>query len=402
MAVQQKTTPQKAILPINPDILVWARERSGLDIECVARKVGVKPNKIVAWESGGASPTPRQGRLLAKEYKRPFLEFFASSRPEIPETELVPDFRSYTEGPTETERRSLKEIQRWAEEQRLNALSLIEEMGEKPPLLPENLKCRIRDNVNVSARIAREEIGFPIQEQLNLSTSEQRRLPDILRSKIEDIGVLVLRRSELTKLRARGICLFAKPLPTIVFGNEAPSAQAFTMVHEFGHVLLESSAISGYSQSRSSNLTGSEEIESWCNRFAASFLIPSDALEGLVNKPPQPDKDFDAQKLSTLAKSFSISRHVMLIRLVHLGYVEQDFYWEKMRPIFLSEEERSKKGFGRPPYYGRRYVNRQGLFYTGLVLEAWSSGAITGHNAAEYMGIKNLAHLRDIREDFRV
>jgi hypothetical protein len=38
--------------------------------------------------------------------------------------------------------------------------------------------------------------------------------------------------------------------------------------------------------------------------------------------------------------------------------------------------------------------------YTGLVLEAWSSGIITNHNAAEFMGIKNIAHLEEIRSRF--
>ena len=32
--------------------------------------------------------------------------------------------------------------------------------------------------------------------------------------------------------------------------------------------------------------------------------------------------------------------------------------------------------------------------------EAWSSGRITNHNAAEYMGIKNFEHLYAIRDNF--
>ena len=91
----------------------------------------------------------------------------------------------------------------------------------------------------------------------------------------------------------------------------------------------------------------------------------------------------------------------MLIRLVHLGYVNEKYYWHVKKPQF-DDEERSYKSFGRPSYYGTRYKNAVGDLYTGLVMEAWASGYITNHNAAEYMEMKNLKHLYDIREHFGV
>ena len=69
------------------------------------------------------------------------------------------------------------------------------------------------------------------------------------------------------------------------------------------------------------------------------------------------------------------------------------------RPEFL-QQEREFKGGGRAKYYGTRYRSAHGDLYTGLVLEAWGEGQITNHNAAEFMGIKNLRHLNDIRDDF--
>ena len=70
-----------------------------------------------------------------------------------------------------------------------------------------------------------------------------------------------------------------------------------------------------------------------------------------------------------------------------------------MRPRFLQEES-EHKSFGRPKYYGKRYINRKGNYYTGLVMSAWSSGQISAHNAAEYMGIKHFKHIQQIREDY--
>ena len=90
----------------------------------------------------------------------------------------------------------------------------------------------------------------------------------------------------------------------------------------------------------------------------------------------------------------------MLVRLVSLGYVAPAYYWEVKRPQFLQEEAEYVAPPMRAAYYGSRYKNSLGNFYTGLVLEAWGTGAISGHNAAEFLGIKNIRHLSDIRERF--
>jgi len=89
----------------------------------------------------------------------------------------------------------------------------------------------------------------------------------------------------------------------------------------------------------------------------------------------------------------------MLIRLVHLGYVDEKYYWGVKKPLFDAQEA-VYKSFARPKYYASRYKSAVGDLYTGLVLEAWSSGLITNHSAAEYMGIKSFEHLYALRDNF--
>lgn len=385
-------------IPVNPDILIWARTRAGFGVDEAASKINVKPQKIKEWESGEAKPTPRQGRLLAKTYERPFLEFFATSIPDVPEVSLVPDFRFYADAPTQTEERALRAVQEWAEEQRINAISLIEDLGDQPPVLSSNLKFSLDSDPETASIIAREAMGFSIDEQLGIPKSRKHELPNLLRSAIERMGILVLKQSGLSKLRARGVCLYAEPLPVIVFGSEAPSAQAFTLVHELGHVLTTTSAISGGPSVAVNDTSAGRRVENWCNRFASSFLVPVDAIESVLPRPDRPAESFDTSRLSEMADVFGISRHAMMIRLVTLGYVVSDFYWKKMRHVFQAEEAEFSS-YGRSKYYGTRYTNSRGMFYTGLVLEAWGAGIISSHSAAEYMGIGNLQHLIDIRKD---
>lgn len=395
MAAEAKSSE----IPYNRRVLEWSRVRAGMTIEEVAKRVKVAEQKVLDWEAGTAKPTTRQGRILANYYDRHFLEFFSESIPDIREVELVPDFRAFKTKKKQgkKERRYLEGVQEWAEEQRLNALALIEEMGDQPPILSENFRFGIDNDVEIAAEISREAMGFRIEEQLSLKKSIRYKFPEIFRDKIEGMGIIALKQSGITKIGVRGICLFATPLPVIVYGNESPGAQAFTLAHEFAHILLGSSGISG--QPRLGGKSGNKAIEDWCNRFASAFLAPSDAIERVFEKPETPADKIDEVKLQDLADVFSMSRHAILIRLVNLGYVQSSFYWNTMRPIFL-EEEKEYKSFGRPAYYAKRFINAKGRYYTGLVMSAWSGGYITAHNAAEYMGVKSFQHLREIREEY--
>lgn len=386
-------------LPFNPAVFRWARERRGLSVEDVAHSFSAQIEKILEWESGAKSPTINQARKLAEKYDRPFLEFFASSVPNVPDVQLIPDFRFFPTPPSALETFALKEVQVWAEEQRLNAISLLQEVGEDAPEWPSNLQFDVSFDVEEAARRTREVLGFPIGDQLSLPSNKKIQLPLIIREKLENAGILVLKQTNITKLRTRGICMFAAPLPIIVFGSEAPSAQAFTLAHELGHILLGISGISGPPRFGKRVISPIKAVENWCNRFAASFLIPKDQLLASIPKPSTPYDSFSNINLEILSKQFAVSRHAMMIRLVNLEYVESSYYWRIKRPDFLREEE-NFKAFGRALYYGSRYVNSRGRFYTGLVLGAWENGYITSHNAAEYMGIKNLEHLRDIRDNF--
>jgi Zn-dependent peptidase ImmA (M78 family) len=387
-------------LPVNPRILVWARERAGRSREEAANHIGVGVDKLTEWEQidNGVTPTVKQARTLADYYGRSFLEFFLAEIPEISEPSHIPDFRLYRGADDPAHMRELLDIQGWAEAQRINALDLFGELGEAPPQFPGDLFATINSDTEEAAARARDRSGFPIEDQINLKPNDRAQLPNVIRGKIESLGVLTLRRSDLKNVDARGFCIAVFPLPVIVFGSESPAAQAFTLAHEFAHILLQTSAISGQM-----TLVGGEanarRIEEWCNRFAGAFLLPARSIHHFFPAPPAPLFEISDIRLDEIASRFGVSRHATLIRLVQLRYVRPSFYWEVKKPEF-DEQERKYKSFGRARFYGSRYKNALGQLYTSLVMEAWDADRITNHNAAEFMGIKNLAHLRDIREDY--
>ena len=385
-------------LPFNPSMFKWAREWRDRTPEEAAKRLNTKPENIYAWENGKGSPTVKQARQLADFYERSFLEFFLAQPPQLPESKLIPDFRLRKTVEQSASEREIKSVQMWAEAMRENALDLYDSLGEAPVELPAKLFATISDDPERAATLAREIVGPALHAQLNLPTSGALLFSKMIRTSLETVGILVLKDSQISKFGVRGICLFSTPMPVIVFGAESPVAQTFTMAHELAHVVLRQSAISGPT-SPGDGHSFQWKIEDWCDRFAAAYLMPSDAIMRLWAKPNAPVSALGDDILHRIATAFKVSRHSMLIRLVHLGYVESDYYWKVRRPQF-EEEERNFKTFGRSKYYGSRFRSTCGDLYTGLVLEAWSNGAITNHNAAEFMGTKSLKHLEDIRREF--
>jgi Zn-dependent peptidase ImmA (M78 family)/DNA-binding XRE family transcriptional regulator len=392
--------PARKEIPYNRRVMKWARERRRLRLEDAARKVNVAPERLAEWERDDASdaPTIRQARALADFYHRPFLEFFSPGIPVLKEPELAPDFRFHRIAPGDDEITGLFEIQKWAEEIRLNTLDLFELIGEPARPFPSDLYCEVHEDVDLAAARVRERMLFPTEMQTALRAREREAFPSMLRRKLESLGILVLKHSGLQKYRTRGVCLYDEVLPLIVFGSESAGATAFTLTHEFAHILLAQSAFSAYP--RFGKGSDKKKIEGWCNRFAAAFLMPREAIVEQMRDFPKRSASVSDATLRDLANLFAVSPHAALIRLVNLDFVDPSFYWRVKRPQFIKQEQEFK-GFGRAPYYGSRYRNRHGDLYTGLVLEAWGAGRITNHSAAEFMGIKKLDHLNDIRSNFQ-
>ena len=71
----------KHINGINPDILKWARERSGYTTEAIATALKKDVSIVNDWESGERALTYVQLEKLADKYKRPIAIFFFPEPP---------------------------------------------------------------------------------------------------------------------------------------------------------------------------------------------------------------------------------------------------------------------------------------------------------------------------------
>ena len=66
---------------VQPTLLIWAREKSGLQLDAAATKAGIEAATLREWERGEGQPSISQLRKLGEVYKRPIAVFFLAEPP---------------------------------------------------------------------------------------------------------------------------------------------------------------------------------------------------------------------------------------------------------------------------------------------------------------------------------
>jgi Zn-dependent peptidase ImmA (M78 family)/transcriptional regulator with XRE-family HTH domain len=403
MPDQAPTRSVRAV--IKPELLVWARTTSGLSRESAAKKIGVKPERLAAWEGDGQagfSPTVSQLRKAANVYKRPLAVFFLPQAPEKPATPH--DFRRLPDQDgSELSSDLLLEMRR-ARRRRAVALELLRDLDQ--PVTTLALRVTLRDDP--------ESVGARGWEWLGVSRPQQARWVgtyDALNGWIaafETRGFLIFQTTDIELDEMRGFSLSERRLPVIVLNaKDWPRARVFTLVHEFAHIMLDTGGVCDPEHVVRRARTADERVEVFCNHVAGAVLVPSHALltdprivAGGAGRREWPDNTIRA-----VADAFTVSREVILRRLLILGRTTDAFY-ERTRREYQAqyaaaaaqarERARAQEGGGHPPVY-RTAVRDNGRRYTRLILEAFAGERITAADLSDYLGVR-LKHLPRIAD----
>lgn len=378
---------------VKPSLLRWARETAGLAPERAAKKIGVKPERLAVWEEGRLRPTVAQLRKAANVYKRPLAIFFLPEPPAQPAP--LHDFRRLPANtPTRLSPELLLEMRR-ARRRRAVALELLVDLDRPVPELA--LRAGLDDDPEEVATRARRWLGVSLEAQGRWA-GEYEPLNAWL-AIFEAHGVLVFQTGDVPLEEMRGFSLNERRLPVIVLNaKDAPRGRAFTLMHEFTHVMLSQGGVCDPLRVRHHARTPDERIEVYCNRVAGAILVPRDALLGepLV-APVRGAREWADTTLQQLADQFAVSREVILRRLLILGRTTDAFY-ERKREAYLARyrtlaaQAREREGFA--PFF-RVAVRDNGREFTRLVLEALARERITPAAVSDYLGVR-LKHLDDI------
>jgi Zn-dependent peptidase ImmA (M78 family) len=364
---------------INPAMLVWARESAGLSIDEAAHKGGVSVEKLQACEEGAAHLTFAQLMKLAREYKRPVSLFYLSEPPKG--WSPIQDFR-LLQGVDAGFSPQLTYAIRLARERRELALELRNELGEV--VHPFTLTATVRRDVEALAQ--------EIRSYLDVTDTKQqrwkRRAFDAWRLAIEARDVLVFVVPRLPLAEMRGVAIAEKELPVIlVNGKDRSGGRTFTLLHEFCHLALGQSAVSGDGGERDS--APHPEIERFCNAVAGAVLMPRDwMLSETLVVDKGATKTWSDDELEALALRFGVSREAVLRRLLTLGRTTQAFY-ERRRSLFLKEyaELSETKSSGGPEHH-IQVLSQLGRAFTQLIFQGYHERALTLRDLSSHLNMQ--------------
>ena len=311
---------------VKPQLLRWARERAGLELNELAQRFP----RLREWEAETARPTLKQLEQFAQTTHAPLGYLFL---PEPPvERVPIPDFRTVASRRVERPSPDLldtvylcQQRQEWyrdfAQTQRQAPLSFV-------------------GSANLESDLA--ETAATIAHALHFEIEERGRIPtwtEALRRFIEQVdalGVLVMVNGvvgnnnyrRLDPNEFRGFAL-AEPMAPLVFinGADTKAPQMFTLAHELAHIWLGQSALSDVEPVS----TPTQAIEAWCNRVAAELLAPL-----VVFRREYRREEELRGALDRLARQFKVSTLVILRRIYDAGGLTR----EQLRSAYQAELER--------------------------------------------------------------
>lgn len=303
---------------IRPELLKWARERAGLDVDSLIHRFP----KLTAWEEGAVHPTLKQVEDFAKATHTPVGFLFLEEAPV--ETIPIPDFRTAANKRLQNPSPDLLDMiyvcQQRQEWYRDFARS------ERSTALPFVGTATLSDNVERTAATIRDRLGFEIQERRSLPT-----WTDALRhfiAQADDAGIMVMcggvvlnnSTRRLDPDEFRGFAL-SDPLAPLIFinGADTKAAQMFTLAHELAHVWLGQSAVSD----ADARTLPENRIERWCNEVAAELMVPLDMLKAEFRPVGL------SQEIDRLARFFKVSSLVILRRIHDAGFLSREQFWSE-------------------------------------------------------------------------
>lgn len=306
------------LVEVKPELLRWARERAGLDLDALALRFP----KIGAWEHGSARPTLKQVERFARATHTPVGYLFLQDPPieHVP----IPDFRTIRNEPAGRPSPELLDTIYICQQRQEWYRDFARSMGEELRLFVGS--ARLTDDVETTAARIRDALRFDVEERRQTPT-----WTDALRRFIgqaDELGILVMcsgvvlnnNHRHLVPGEFRGFAL-ADDLAPLVFinGADTKAAQMFTLAHELAHVWLGLSAVSDAEAS----WVPEHEVERWCNRVAAEILAPLAVLRDEYRKDAELLVEVDR-----LARRFKVSTLVVLRRIHDTGGLTREQLWE--------------------------------------------------------------------------
>lgn len=365
---------------LEPNVLRWARERARLEPGQLARKVQVKPERVLEWEKSGRISVAQADRL-AHHTHTPLGFLYL---PEPPEDRLpIPDFRTRRDDEVLRPSPDLLETvylmqrrQAWMRDE------LIEEGSD-----PLNFVGAYEDSQGPY------QVANALRDALHLErdwASRQSTWTDALshlREQADLAGVLVVftgvvgnnTHRKLDTDEFQGFALVDEYAP-LVFVNSADfqAAQMFTLAHELAHLLVGESGVTSFENHQ----TPEDATEEFCNRTAAEFLVPEEELHAFW-----PTTESAKNRFQAAARRFKVSTLVAARRALDLNLIDPETFYK-----FYIKSKTTTWRRARPDKSGGDYWRTQkwriGPRFAAAVARAAKEGRLLYREAYHLTGLR--------------
>ncbi len=365
---------------VNPDLLQWAIDRSGLSRDELRKPFG----KLDDWLSGEREPTFRQLQDFARRTMTPFGMLLLS---EPPVEELgIPDFRTVGDGkiarPSPNLLATIDEIRR--RQDFIHDLR-IEEGFEALPFVASR---EPGGNIVSAAQQIRQQLGLTADWAQSLATWEDALTQ--LRRCAENIGILVFSNSvvgnnnhrPLDPEEFRGFVLVDKIAPTVFLNDgDSKSARMFTLAHELVHIWIGKDALVNLVDF----MPAHDAAERFCNTVAAEFLVPKHKMLERWS-----DAQATANPFANIGRWFKVSPVVAARRALDLRLIsEADFFrfYRADRAAFFKRKKDEKEKGGGGNFYATQ-ASRLGRPFSDAVVRSVREGRLLYSDAHRLLGMK--------------
>jgi Zn-dependent peptidase ImmA (M78 family) len=357
-------------IEIKPEIIKWAVNSAGFKNVEISKKISEKESTVDEWLSGKVKPTLKQLEKLAYLVKRPLASLLL---PIVPEEKPLPkDFRMLPDKVDKFERKTIFAIRKARSLQKLSKELSIFVNEETKSKVGE---VKITENAKDIALLYRKTLSM---EEKQLKFKNPYELYHHLRRFLEDFNIFVFQIS-MPLEDARGFALSdEKPSVIVLNSKDIIEARIFTLMHEFGHILLGETGID------IPELSSNNVIEKWCNTFSSNFLLPEEVAKKIFEE--EKDKLTENKTLNYFSRKYKVSKSMLLYSMFKLGFISEGLFNDIMERFRKAVFEEKKSG--SIPIETKR-LSEMGNKFVSLVANNLDKRNITYSDALNYLSIKS-------------
>lgn len=361
----------RPVVNINPDMLIWAINRAGLDLQ----ELSSKNSNLKKWINGEKKPTVKQLEKFSKEVYLPFGYFFFSEPPL--EKITIPYFRS-------------KKVNNRVSINVYDTILLMQKRQDwlkdylttnEFPILPYVGKYQKSHNLIEIVNDIRKTLDLNKNWASNFKT--WKATLSFLIKKIEDIGIIVVfngfvGNNNYRKIpvdECRGFVLVDKIAPFMfINSSDSKAAQMFTVLHELAHIWTGDTAGFDYRNMQPAN----DPIEMLCDKVAAEFLVPTIEFNKYWNNNPN---------IKSASIYFKVSQIVIARRALDIGKITKKKFFDFYNTYISKERDtKSNQSYGSDFYSLKK--KRLGLRFAKHINNAVKTRQLLYRDAYELTGLK--------------